>query len=192
MIVSIITPAFEARGTLERAYRSILAAGHSDFEWVITSDDGRDYQSDLPNDPRMIFTDIGPLQTGPGPTRNRALAAATGDVVAYLDADDTWEAGYLAALLPLVSDTGLAFGRTRVMVGEGTLVTFPVSDRDQLALEDFGETGASFHPVLKRELAREMVNRPSQDIRHAVEVLARNSGTAPLAGTPPKSCACSW
>lgn len=182
MIVSILTPAFDAAGTLPRAYAAILEAGVEMFEWVIAADDGRDYRGVLPADPRIVFAPVGPVRSGPGPTRNRALACASGDVIAYLDADDTWAKGYLATLLPLVQQKGLAFGHTDVWDGDTPLIQFP-KQAQNLTLEDIGDTGASFHPVLRREMAREMVNRPSQDIRHAVEVLSAKGGTAPLGDT---------
>ena len=55
------------------------------------------------------------IQSGAGPTRNRALQAAKGDYIAFLDADDTWEKNYLAAVLPLAQNFGAAFGSTSVL-----------------------------------------------------------------------------
>lgn len=87
-----------------------------EVEIIVAADDGTDYR-------RHHDDGLGPFRCvptgvrggGAGPARNCALAAATAPFVAFLDADDEWEPGYLAALLPLAEREGAAFGRTRVL-----------------------------------------------------------------------------
>ncbi|MEO5706316.1 MAG: glycosyltransferase [Alteraurantiacibacter sp.] len=52
---------------------------------------------------------------GTAAARNTGLAAATGELVAFLDADDAWPEGSLAARLAVMDQTGaeLVFGRVR-------------------------------------------------------------------------------
>lgn len=180
--VSVIIPVYRARRTLPRALASVAACGlpPEEVEVVIASDDGSDYAPLVPAGLRGTFTPLGPTRTGPGPARNRALQAATGEMLAFLDADDTWAPGYLAALVPLAQRHGAAFGRT-VILDEGvTVVTLP-GPQERLSLSDIGRTGASYHPVLIRDHAAEFTPHPAQDVRHAAALLARLGGSAPLA-----------
>ncbi|KAA2314626.1 glycosyltransferase family 2 protein [Pseudooceanicola sediminis] len=179
--VTVIIPAYRAADTLPAALASIRTCGlpPDQVEVIIASDDGQDYATRF-TDPMLAFTPVGPVRSGAGPARNRALAQARGNFIAYLDADDTWSPGYLAALVPLARRHGAAFGLTSVYSDGKELMQLPRRDGFTLSLEDFGATGASYHPVLERHQARPFTNQPSQDVRHAVELLARLGGTAPL------------
>lgn len=73
----------------------------------------------------------------------------------------------------------MAFGRTSILGNGQEILRLPLGD--SLCLSDVGETGASFHPVLRHDWAGPFVNRPSQDVMHTVEVLALAGGTAPVA-----------
>ncbi|QOL82954.1 glycosyltransferase family 2 protein [Pseudooceanicola spongiae] len=182
--VSVIIPAYQAMGTLPAALASIRLSGlpTDQIEVIIASDDGQDYATRF-SDSMLSFTPPGPLRSGAGPTRNRALAQAQGSFIAFLDADDTWAPGYLATLLPLARRNGAAFGLTAVLSAGVPLLHLPRPGAVTLTLEDFGATGASYHPVLERQQARPFTNQPSQDVRHAIELLARLGGTAPLGQT---------
>lgn len=181
--VSVIIPAYRAERTLNRALGSILTCGLSPdvVEIVIASDDGHDYRRTLrPGPQRIVAAPIGAVRTGPGEARNRALAVAQGHFIAFLDADDSWEPGFLSALLPLARRQGAAFARTVVLDQDGReLLRLPPQAED-LTLAHLGQTGASYHPLMARRLARPFTRLPAQDVRHAAELLARLGGTAPL------------
>ena len=76
------------------------------YEVIVAPDDGRSYAMCSPS--RMAIRPLEPIavRIGAGPARNRAIAAARGEFIAFLDADDTWEPGYLSAALPLVLQGG--------------------------------------------------------------------------------------
>lgn len=90
--ISIITPAYRATTTIERAVRSALAQTLPNWEMLIVSDDGVDYESLLARagilDQRLRFLSTGDVGTGSSAARNVALDAAEGDLIAILDADD--------------------------------------------------------------------------------------------------------
>lgn len=182
-LVSVVIPAFEARATLPAALKSVAASGlpPDRIEVVLAPDDGQGYDG-LPDlGLRLVRCTTQHIATGAGPARNRAIARARGRYIAFLDADDTWEPGYLAALLPLAEERGAAFGRTRILLDGAPLLHLPVPRRQRLGFTDLGRTGASFHPVLRRDLAGPFTNRPAQDVLHTLEVLSLIGGAAPLA-----------
>lgn len=180
--VSVVIPAYRARATLPAALGSVAACGLplEEVEVVLAPDDGDRYD-DLPDHGlRLTRCAHHHMATGAGPARNRAIAAARGAIIAFLDADDRWQAGYLAALVPLAERAGAAFGRTHIRCGDDSLLLLPEAGQSTLGFADFGRTGASFHPVTRRDLAGPFQDRPSQDVLHAMEVLSRVGGRAPV------------
>ncbi|MDR1272751.1 MAG: glycosyltransferase [Clostridiales Family XIII bacterium] len=102
--ISVIVPVYNARTTLERCVRSILAQTHTNLE-VILVDDGSDDGSDgLIR--RLASEDarIRPISKGNGgvsSARNAGLDAASGDFLAFADNDDWIEPDMYEALLAL-------------------------------------------------------------------------------------------
>ena len=111
-VISVITPAFNAEATIERAVSSVLRQTLSHWEMLIISDDGRDYRALLEargiRDPRLRFFHSQCRASRPNATRNIGLKHATGDIIAPLDADDFYYPERFARLLPMVNIYGLA------------------------------------------------------------------------------------
>lgn len=112
MLVSIVIPACAAHDCLARAVRSLLAQTHARWEAILVSDDRSDYLSHLAGlgiaDPRLRQVFTGGVRTGCHRARNIGLAAALGDFVTQLDADDEFTPQRLAQLLPLAQAQGAA------------------------------------------------------------------------------------
>jgi len=100
--ISIVTPSHNARRYLEETGRSILSqAGPFDLEWIVTdggSTDGTlDFVREIASaDPRVRW--LSEPDRGQSDAINKGLAMATGDVVAWLNADDLYTEGALAAV----------------------------------------------------------------------------------------------
>jgi len=111
-LVSIITPAYNAQATLPRAVRSVLAQTHQDWEMIIVSDDGCDYEALLKQDniadPRLRFSTTGKVKSGPSRGRNIALDLARGEYITTLDADDEYHPDYISTLLKAAEKHGVA------------------------------------------------------------------------------------
>jgi hypothetical protein len=94
--VSVVIPTRDGGPLLTAALESVLAQTFRDFE-VLVCADGRSEDAAARAGafgPTVRFLSIG--HTGrPGAPRNRALAAARGELVAFLDDDDLWESGKL-------------------------------------------------------------------------------------------------
>ena len=102
--VSVIIPAFRASGDIADALASVFAQTFSDFE-VVVVDDGSPDAAELraavaPFRSRIQF--IVQPNCGAGAARNTAIRASTGDMVAFLDADDRWAPEFLARQLALL------------------------------------------------------------------------------------------
>jgi glycosyltransferase involved in cell wall biosynthesis len=96
--VSVIIPVFNSATLLGTALRSVFAQTCRDFE-VIVIDDGSDDREELD---QTLAPWAGRIRTvrqpngGPARARNTGIAHATGDLIAFLDADDEWRPEKLA------------------------------------------------------------------------------------------------
>ena len=97
--ISVIIPTFNRREPLTRALRSVLAQTGTAYDiWVI--DDG---STDGTGD--MLRRDFPSVQyawfpnAGPAAARNRGIKRSQSEWLAFLDSDDTWLPGKLAAQL---------------------------------------------------------------------------------------------
>lgn len=181
-LLSVIIPCFQAETSLRRAINSIVHQGwrQDDLEIVLSVDDGRDYSWAVNMWPQVTICPCLRRGTGPGPTRNRGILAASGQYLAFLDADDAWQEGYLDALMPLVSRHGLAFGKTEIRSAQGDKVLVLGEGQSQLRVQDFGRWPGSFHPVMRRSDSPLFINQPAQDVFHAMVVLGAYGKAAPL------------
>ena len=86
--VSIVMPTYNRKDTIKRAIDSVLQQRFADWELVIVDDGSTDGTKDLVAgiDPRVRL--IVQENRGVAGARNRALAAARGSLIAFLDSDD--------------------------------------------------------------------------------------------------------
>ncbi len=184
-VVSVIVPAFRAGATLDRAIRSALAGGlaEEDVEILVESDDGGDYAEAAALSPAVRVGVTGAVASGVGPARNRAMARARGGWLAFLDADDSLAPGYLAAMLDAARATGAAAAPLDV-IEDGRTILRLWHDRLRLSLANLAETGASVRLMVARSQCPPFADALSQDILHAVGVMAGFGGSLPLSAMP--------
>jgi glycosyltransferase involved in cell wall biosynthesis len=178
--VSIVIAALKAEDTLGDALASALAQSFPDFEIVIAPDEPHDYARFARLDPRVRILPGVPSPTGPGPARNRALAAAEGEWIAVLDADDRWSPNYLAELVPAARANGAAFGRTSVLDETGAeLRSIPARGHRGMAdYATFKRAFGSFHGLARRLPDRRWHHVFAEDVLFDLETLAREGGRA--------------
>jgi len=97
MSVSTVIPAFNAQRFIERALKSALAQNVSGSEVIVVDDGSTD---DTPNIVRRyaghgVRLITHPARSGVASARNTGIAAAAGEFIAFLDADDEWLPGKL-------------------------------------------------------------------------------------------------
>lgn len=103
--ISVLIPVYNAAATLPRALQSVVAQSAA-FHQVILVDDGCSDRSaeliagcDLPGVVRLRHS----TNLGSSAALNSGLAAATGEWVAFLDADDEWLPGKTQAQLRAIA-----------------------------------------------------------------------------------------
>lgn len=98
MNISVVIPAYNASGSLKRAIESCMRQTLPAHEIIIIDDASTDNTIEIVKQyPDIILL---PLQQNAGPSkaRNTGWDAATGDIIAFLDADDEWHEEKLACI----------------------------------------------------------------------------------------------
>lgn len=106
--VSVIIPAFNAAETLAEAVASVVNGSYQHLEILIVDDCSTDDTSKVAakiaeSDPRIQFL-RNPQNYGVSKSRNLMIDRATGEYVAFLDSDDTWEPNKLEFCLQMLAD----------------------------------------------------------------------------------------
>ncbi len=98
--ISIIIPVYNAEKYVKDAIESVLAQDYVNMEIICVNDGSTD------NSLQVLKSYEGVVQTvnsekngGIGDARNRGIKLAKGEYIAFIDADDVWEAGKLRAQL---------------------------------------------------------------------------------------------
>ncbi len=97
MKISVIIPTYNRARVLGRAIRSVLNQTLPAHEIIVVDDGSSDDTPELMADtfPQCVY--LQQSNRGVSAARNRGIAAATGDWLAFLDSDDEWLPGKLAA-----------------------------------------------------------------------------------------------
>ncbi len=107
--VSVIIPVFNDVAYIEEALRSALGQTHAPFEVIVVDDGSTDGSADVARGFGDAVTVLSQANGGISAARNAGLAAATGEVIAFLDADDIWPLDSIALrLAPMQADPALA------------------------------------------------------------------------------------
>lgn len=107
MKVSVLIPAFEAGAYIATALDSVGAQTHLNWEVIVVEDGSHDETQAIVEafagscGHPVLYRNLG-HNHGVGAVRNRLLEMATGDVVAFLDADDRWEPVHLQFAVEMI------------------------------------------------------------------------------------------
>lgn len=127
-LVSVVVPAYDSAAFIGETLDSVLAQTHTDFEVVVVNDGSRDTEElERALAPYLARPDgrvryFKQENRGAGAARNRGVLEARGAFVAFLDADDLWEPGYLEEQLKHIEAQGLDLSYTdALMFGDSPL-----------------------------------------------------------------------
>ena len=191
--VSVVMAAYNAEPFIERAVRSAMEQTYPVFEIIIVDDGSSDDTASViralaDGDPRikLLATEE---NSGVSVARNKGFAAATGDWIAILDADDAYLPNRIADMIAisegadLIADNFLFYDALKDEIGPAAgaridgweiidLLTFVDARRDH---QDFG----LFKPIFRRSFLQERGlkylehSHHGEDFLLAAEVLAR-------------------
>ena len=108
--VSVIIPAYNQAQYLGEAIRSVLAQTFTNFELIVVDDGSTDSTASIVTkykDPRLHY--INQINKGLPEARNTGIAAAMGEYLAFLDADDIYHKDKLEVQVPVL-DRNQAIG----------------------------------------------------------------------------------
>ena len=122
-MTSIIVPIYNAAPYLRQCLDSLLAQTVTDWEAILVDDTSGDESAEIAaeyvrKDARFTLLQQ-PHNQGQSAARNRGLAQAKGEYVAFLDSDDWWEKDYLAQHLAAIN------GCDMVQSGYRRIAPFP-------------------------------------------------------------------
>lgn len=102
-LVSVVIPAHNAERFIDEAIASVLGQSHRRIEVIVIDDGSTDGTAARVRAHRGPVSYVHQAHGGVGSARNRGIALATGDYVAFLDADDVWEPEKLAVQIDIAS-----------------------------------------------------------------------------------------
>lgn len=115
-VVSIVTPMRDGERYISQTLASVAAQTYLDYEHIIVDDGSSDAgpsivaaAAALDGRIRLVFNDGA---HGAGPARSLAMALARGRYIAFLDADDLWDADKLSRQIAAMQERDLAFSWT--------------------------------------------------------------------------------
>ena len=95
--ISVVMPCFNAERYVAAALRSVFAQQWPDLEVIVVDDGSSDQSCRLIKEAFPEVHLLRQANRGAAAARNRAIGSATGDLIAFLDADDYWLPGKLKA-----------------------------------------------------------------------------------------------
>jgi glycosyltransferase involved in cell wall biosynthesis len=155
--ISVIIPAYNAERTIRETIESVQRQTFQDFDLIVINDGSKDRTVELVQSIQNERLKIFSYENGGLPVaRNRGISRATGEFIAFLDADDLWTPDKLELQLTALKqhpEAGVAYSWTCFMdVNEqGEAVSFLPSPQysfkgnvyEKLLVSDFIHSGSN-------------------------------------------------
>ncbi len=112
-LVSVITPAYNCQKYIQNCIDSVLRQTYQNWEMIIVDDKSTDHTAEIAQASAAKDSRIKVIKqsknTGAATARNRAISAASGRFIAFLDADDAWKPNKLEKQIAFMLDHNYAF-----------------------------------------------------------------------------------
>jgi glycosyltransferase involved in cell wall biosynthesis len=156
MRISVVIPLYNKRDTVLRALNSVLMQTIQPYEIIVIDDGSTDGSGDVvARFKNRGIRLIAQTNAGVSAARNRGVAEAEGDWIAFIDADDEWMTKYLETITSLYERypecnllaTSYLLQDHRGRRNEIILNKLPFRDKHGL-LDNYFEVSSSSHPPL--------------------------------------------
>jgi glycosyltransferase involved in cell wall biosynthesis len=120
MKVSVVLPTYNRGYIIRDALESALAQSHADLEILVVDDGSTDNTREIVEQLKSekIRFILHERNRGCSAAYNTGIAAATGQLIAFLDSDDLWKSNYLETLVSFLGrhpETDLVFCDTEIL-----------------------------------------------------------------------------
>lgn len=118
-LISVIIPTYNRAAVLGDAIDSILVQDVEPLEIVVVDDGSTDGTAEVAGSYGGRVRYVRQPHRGVAVARNTGLAAAQGELIAFLDSDDVWTDGSLAARLEVLMENpqvSIVYGRARYRI----------------------------------------------------------------------------
>ena len=168
-VVSVIIPAYSCENYISLAIDSALNQG-VELEIIVINDcspDGvDDVMSRYADEPSVIYLK-NEVNLGAAETRNKGVRLARGEYIAFLDADDYWEADKLKIQLELMKRSGTVLCSTarELITPDGRLTGKTVPVKSEITYKDLLKQNCinCSSVVIKRDVALEFPMHHAED-----------------------------
>lgn len=136
--ISVITPCLNAAGTIAEAIESVRAQGYPGLDHVVVDGGSSDGTIELLE--RLGVRYVSEPDDGRPDAANKGVALTSGEVVAWLNADDLYEPGALQAVgEAFAADPATAWvtGYCRIVNGTGEEIRYSITAYKNLLLRHF-------------------------------------------------------
>ena len=157
--ISIIIPAYNAESTIKSTIESVQKQTYRDYELIVIDDGSTDRTAKIVceiADERLKFFSY--QNAGVSVARNRGIQQATGEYIAFLDADDLWTRDKLekqVAILETNPEVGVVYSQTSYIDSQSNLlyncnpVSFAGNVLPELLLTNFLHNGSN--PLIRQQ-----------------------------------------
>ena len=125
--VSIVTPSYNQGEFIEETIRSVLLQGYPNLEYIIIDGDSSDESVEIIKKYSPWLTDwVSESDRGQTHAVNKGFERCNGDILAWMNSDDTYEAGAIASVVQTMAkhpDANVVYGNIKMTDEHGDVLT---------------------------------------------------------------------
>ncbi len=164
---SIVMPTYNRASSITTTLDACWEQQFSNFELLLVDDGSTDDLAAVIkhiDDPRLVY--IRQENAGPAAARNRGMRAATGNYIAFLDADDVWDKDYLKTVQAFMQTEKADFVYSQIIVDRGVGKYWIKPDRainPDESIYDYLYVAGGFIQTSTMVISRELAEKVSWD-----------------------------